>query len=423
METSTIALIIMVISIILFATEKIPLAVVALLSMLAMAFSGCITYQEAFSGFSNTATLMIIGMSIISSAFFTTGLSKKIGNYFLGLKNLTENRFVIILIIMGLVLSGPLNGLIVMAIFMPIIDSIATETEGKITRKNTYLPLGIAAVFGGNLTCIGSTSMLNASAIIGDSYYGREMSFFEPLILGLPGCIILLAVAFIFGNKIQNRLFDFEDVYKNTNSLKEDMEGEQPVWKQWFVVIVLIGCIIAFILGFNYGAISLLGGCLVIAAGCIDIKKAMKGISWQTVLIVVGTLGFAKCVEVSGAGNVITEFMLDICGPLGESAFGMAAVMLVLSTVLSNFMSNNATVGICVPIALSLAQIFGVDAMPFVLSCAIGANLSVATPICTALITLTTVAGYRFKDYVKYGGLFNILALIATAAVLGIVYF
>lgn len=426
MSISTIAIIIAVITVILFASEKLPLSVVAILSMLAMAFTGCITFTEAFSGFSNTATLMIIGTGIIGEAFFTTGLSEKMGNAFLSMKNVNEKNFIILAVLMSFVLSTFLNALIVMALFMPIIDVIAAQSKGEFTRKNTYLPIGIAAVFGGNLSVVGSTSMLNASGMLEESYYGKAMSFFEPAKLGLPGVIICLAIFLIFGTKLQKKFFDFEDQTPNepAAAIVSGTESTSvPAWKRWFVLAVMFLCIVGFVVGLNYGAVALLGGCAVIAAGCINMKQAIRGISWEAVLVVAGTLGFAKGVEYSGAGQKITDAMLAAFGPLGESPVAMCIAMLLIATILSNFMSNNATVGICVPIALSLAQTFGVDPVPFVLCCAIGANLSVATPICTATITMTTAAGYRFKDYARFGGLFNVLAFIATALVAYFIYF
>ena len=65
----------------------------------------------------------------------------------------------------------------------------------------------------------------------------------------------------------------------------------------------------------------------------------------------------------------------------------------------------------------------GVDATPFVMACAIGTNVSVATPVCVGPITVTTVAGYRFKDYIRVGGIFNILATIVTGISLWAVYY
>lgn len=415
--SSTIALIIMVITIVLYATEKIPLAVTALLSMLAMAYTGCISYSEAFSGFSNTATLMIVGAGIISEAVFTTGLADRIGQFIMSMDRLTEKRFVLAAVVISALLSAVINAMIVMALFMPIISAISDKTEGRITRKNTYLPIAIAAVFGGNLAVIGSSSMLNASAMLGQSYYGRPLDFFQPLPLALPGVAVCFIMFGLTGCRLQKKIFDFP-VTREAVLPENKKPEESPVWKQVFVVVDLAVCIIAFIMGGNFGAVALTGGCLAIVSGCIKMDEAIRGVNWNTVLILVGTLGFAKGVESSGAGQVIADVMLDVCGPLGRSPYAMCVVMLVLGTVISNFMSNNATVGILVPVALSLCTVMEIDPANYVLACAIGANLSVMTPICTATITMTAAAGYRFKDYVRFGGLFNVLALIATALVM-----
>ena len=61
MASSTIAIIILVITIILFATGKIPLAITAVCSALAMGIFGVIPFSKAFAGFSNDVTMMVIG--------------------------------------------------------------------------------------------------------------------------------------------------------------------------------------------------------------------------------------------------------------------------------------------------------------------------------------------------------------------------
>ena len=101
----------------------------------------------------------------------------------------------------------------------------------------------------------------------------------------------------------------------------------------------------------------------------------------------------------------------------------MCCLILVIATVLSNFMSNNAAVVICAPIGIFIAQTFGVSPLPFVMAAGIGANLSVATPIATSTITMTLVAGYRFKDYLKIGGVYNLLCIVVTMLSLRVLYF
>ena len=189
-------------------------------------------------------------------------------------------------------------------------------------------------------------------------------------------------------------------------------------WKKWFVLCVLLGCMIFFICGFHLGAFALLGAFICIAFGCISMKQAINSVDWNTVFVVVGTLGFAKGVADSGAGQKIADVLLYVSGPLGQSDFAMCVMILFIATLISNFMSNNGAVGITMPIAMALSQTLDSNAVAFCLACAVGANLSVMTPICTSTITVTARVGYRFKDYVRFGGLYNILAFLLTAVVL-----
>ena len=101
----------------------------------------------------------------------------------------------------------------------------------------------------------------------------------------------------------------------------------------------------------------------------------------------------------------------------------MCCIILVLATILSNFMSNNAAVVIFAPIGIFIAESFGVSPLPFVVAAAIGANLSVSTPICTSTMTMTLVAGYRFKDYVKIGSIYNVASVVMTILSLRVIYF
>lgn len=426
MEHSTIALIILLITTILYALEKPPIAVTSILAAIAMAFTGCIGMEDALKGFANTATLMIIGLCIVGESFFTTGLTNKVGEFFMKKTNMSEKTFIILFFIIGALTSALLNGLIVIAIFMPLIDSLAASTDGRISRKNCYLPLGISALFGGNLSAIGSTSMINASAQLGNSYFGRPLMLFEPFLIGLPGVLISLILLAVTGTELQKLFFDFKEsvsVGYNSDTANTAAKTTNMTPRMWIVLLTLVGCIIAFIFGMDYGLISMLAACLLICFHCIDLDRAMSCVSWSTVLVVVGTLGISGGIGASGAGQLIADTFLKVCGPISNSPFAICVVFLFLATILSNFMSNNATVGILLPVALATAQVLQADPVAYTLAIGVGANISCMTPICTSTITMTAICGYRFKDYIRYGGIFNILAFIGTAAMLKIVYF
>lgn len=424
MEQSTIAIIIILLTIILFITEKLPLAVTSLLSAFAMAVTGCIDFEDAFAGFANTATLSVIGLCIIGESFFTTGLADKVGGLFLSMKNMSEARFALYVAIATCAISAPLNGLIVIAMFMPIIDSVAAKSGGRIQRKNLYLTAGIGSVFGGNLSNIGSSSMINASGMLADSYYGKPLGFLEPFPVGLAGVLVLVLLTAVLGTRLQHKFFDFQE-----NGVRQIEESKQQLaameeaksmapWKKWFVLGVLCVCMVFFIMGFHLGAFAIFGALVCIIFRCISMEQAIRSVEWNTVLIVVGTLGFAQGVADSGAGQKIADVIMANTGSIGESPYALCVVILFLATFLSNFMSNNGAVGITMPIAMAISQAMGSNPVAFCLACAVGANLSVMTPICTSTITVTSIVGYRFKDYARYGGIFNILAFLTTAGVL-----
>ena len=140
-------------------------------------------------------------------------------------------------------------------------------------------------------------------------------------------------------------------------------------------------------------------------------------------IIVAGAIGISQGMEESGAGVAISEFILDLAGPIGQSPFGLCILLFVLGSLLSNIMSDNATVAILIPIAIALSKTLGCDPIPLVLSASSGIKVAVATPISVTPMTMIQVPGYRFKDYLRIGGLINIVALLVTCISIKLVYF
>ena len=174
---------------------------------------------------------------------------------------------------------------------------------------------------------------------------------------------------------------------------------------------------------FNIAMVSIIGAMILILAGVVDEKSAYRGVSWSTIIIVGASIGFAKGVELSGAAQIIADKAIDLFGGASDSAYIMCVIVMTLSSLLSNFMSNTAAVVITAPIGLTIAASIGADPVPFAICTAVGANLAMATPICTACITATLIAGYRPKDLLKIGGIVNLAGLIVTGICMKFIYF
>ncbi len=190
-----IVFVIILCTVVLFATEKLSVDLVALTVMATLLILGIISPTEAISGFSNQATVTVAAMFIISTALFKTGAVNYLGkvtsdvfkkNYWMGLVGM--------MIAVG-IFSGFINNTPVVAIFIPIMLGVAKDI-GASTSK-LLMPLSFASMFGGVCTLLGSSTNILVSSIAKD--LGQpEFSMFEFAPLGLImfviGTIYMLAI-------------------------------------------------------------------------------------------------------------------------------------------------------------------------------------------------------------------------------------
>ena len=423
METSTIAIIILVATLILYAIPKMPLSVTTILAILAMVLFGVVDFASATSGFANNVVFLNAGMMIIGQAMVTTGLAQRVGNLVTRVNIGKNERLCIMLVlVVSTVLSVFINGAITVSIMMPIIDAIVLKSGGAISRKQTYMPLGIGSVIGNNVLTISATSMLTAVAMLEEMGYGT-MSIFAPLGVNLPAIIVVFIFYALVGQKLQERWYQFDEVPVAVSNEDTTDTKQYPVWKQIVVVLdflAVVGCMIA---GVPYGPVCLAGAVVVILTGCISEKNAMQSVSWSTIIVIAGSLGISSGMSESGAGAIIANFFIDIAGPLGESGIGMCVILFFIGSIISDVMSDNASVAILLPIGAAISEALGINPTPIFLAICSGVKVGLATPICVTPMTMVAVPGYRFVDYLRMGGLVNLICMVVTCAMIWFVYF
>lgn len=100
----------------------------------------------------------------------------------------------------------------------------------------------------------------------------------------------------------------------------------------------------------------------------------------------------------------------------------LVTVFLVSGFILSQFMSNGSLVSMLAAIGVPMAIEIGCDPTPVAMACVFGCSLAMATPVATTTITMVQIAGYRFKDYFRIGGLVGLIAM-ATAWITIVFYY
>ena len=410
MEPQYIALIIIGLLMVLFISEILPIATTSILACLAMAVFGVIPLPRAFSGFGNDIVFLMAGMMTVGNALFETGAARAMGNSIIKLVGTNEKVFLAALILVSLPISAFLSNTATAAIMLPIAASAVSASGGKFTKKNTYMIVGMAAVTGGGLTLVSSPPQLIAQGILEEG--GHEvMGFFDIGIFGLPLFILLGVFATTFGYKLQKKVFNFPDVV-DTAPVVNAQEPPVNKVKMWISVLVLAFCVTGFVTNLlSPGIVAMIGAVVCVASGCITQKKAFEKMDWTTIIIFGCSFGFAAGLEYSGAGEMIAQGTIRLLGD-GITPWMLSGVLALVAVLLTNFMSSTATAALLIPIAVFSAVEMGYDVRSMVMAVAIAASIGYATPMSTPPMTMTLPAGYRFLDYIKVGGLFNLVAFV-----------
>jgi di/tricarboxylate transporter len=169
-------------AVILFATERLPVDLTALIIMGAMLLSGIITTQDAIGGFSNPATVTVGAMFVLSAGLFKTGAVNLLAGV---LGRVGRKSFWLVLVVMMLMvgtLSAFINNTAAVAIFLPVILEIARNCGFSAARL--LMPLSFASMFGGVCTLVGTSTNILVSSIA-ERHGLAPIAMFEPTALGL----------------------------------------------------------------------------------------------------------------------------------------------------------------------------------------------------------------------------------------------
>lgn len=156
---------------------------------------------------------------------------------------------------------------------------------------------------------------------------------------------------------------------------------------------------------------TLIAALAMVFTGCVRVAQMYTSIHWETIVLIAAMLPMATALEKSGGVQFIATYLTTIVGGYGPLAL-MAGIYLITTTI-SQFISNTATAVLIAPIAVQAAQRMDWPLAPFLMIVAIAASTSFATPIASPVNTLVMApGGYRFLDYVKVGLPLQLLVLV-----------
>ncbi len=166
-------------------------------------------------------------------------------------------------------------------------------------------------------------------------------------------------------------------------------------------------------------ALAIIAAVLVVAAGCLSSDEAYQSVHWSLLMLIFAMLAIGTALQTTGAALLIANQLAHWVAPLGPIA--MLSLIYLLTSMMTETMSNNAAVILLTPIAAGLAFTLGYDPRPFVVAVMFAGSASFATPIGYQTNTLVYQSGgYRFMDFVRIGLPMNILLWVTATIVIPI---
>jgi di/tricarboxylate transporter len=158
----TLAIILM--ALVLFATERLRVDVIALLVLLAVALTGLISPEQVFTGFANPAVITVWAVYIVSGGLFKTGVADRIGRFILRMAGANETRLIAVIMLTCGVLSAFMNNVGATAMLLPAVIGISRRT--KVPASKLLIPLSFSSLMGGGMTLIGTPANILATNIL-----------------------------------------------------------------------------------------------------------------------------------------------------------------------------------------------------------------------------------------------------------------
>ncbi|MEZ5064264.1 MAG: SLC13 family permease [bacterium] len=163
--------------------------------------------------------------------------------------------------------------------------------------------------------------------------------------------------------------------------------------------------------------LSLAGAGAVILTGCLSVPRAIRALDTSVLLLLAAMIPAGLAMERTGLAAAIAEHVVGFAGPHGP--FVLVSALYLLTSLLTEVLSNNAAAVLLTPIVLQVAASLGLDPKPLLVAVAFGASASFATPIGYQTNTMVMgPGGYRFQDYLRVGLPMNALMWIVATVLI-----
>ncbi len=151
----------------------------------------------------------------------------------------------------------------------------------------------------------------------------------------------------------------------------------------------------------------------MVLTGCLKPGELYQAVRWDVVFLLAGLIPLGIAMSNSGTTQLLAKTLVDLGGEL--SGYWILLFFFVITALITEILSNNASVILLLPVAFQVAQELGYNPLAFMCVVTFAASNSFMTPIGYQTNTMVYGAGgYKFLDFTRVGAPLSLLLAIIT---------
>ena len=411
-------------------TEAIPIPVTSLLPIVLFPMTGALPIQRTTEAFGHPLIFLYVGGFIIAVAIERWNLHRRIAMniiYWVG----TNTRMIVLgfmlaTALLSMWISNTATAVMMLPIGMAVVTHLAGDSAQKAQiGKILMLAIAYAASIGGVATLIGTPTNLVLAGVI-EELYGKEISFTEWFVFGLPISIVLLTICWIYLTRVAGKL-GVSSIPGGRAEIRRQLHAlgkltyEERIVGIVFAATALCWILRSFVLnqwlpGLNDTIIAIAGASILFflpsrqkSQMLLDWEAAVR-IPWGIILLFGGGLALAAGFQTTGLAEWIGSQLT-----LLEGVHLVILILVLIAAVnfLTEITSNVATASMILPILASLALAINVHPYGLMVAATVAASCAFMLPVATPPNAVVFGSGYlRIPDMVRTGIWMNLISIV-----------
>ncbi len=405
---------IFLVTIVLYISNKFPLPLVAMTSMVVLTLTGCLDPKTALSSFSNSSAIIMGAMFIVAGGLNRTQMVRKVTNlvYKVSGGSFTKGMLGYCIATLLIAQVAP-SAILIFSICYPLVMDFCRKMEVSPSKGLFSICLVAIATVTALPIGSGATTYIINNTLFETYGLNFQSKMFDAFILRIPVLIIaVICGAFICPKFCPDRGNLISEADRKKLDEQKPLDPIHEFLGYGIFVGVVIGILLSSYINVPAWLVCVIGAVLTVLTGVLSEKDAMQCLNMPPIFLYVASLAMGNALVNTGAGDLISGFVSKILGENPNHLF-VYAVFWCAGFIVTQFMSNFALYQALVPVALLTCAAYNWNPIGIVNMLFTACFVSYLTPFSTVAVPLLMdVGGYTQKDLLKAGWIPAVLTTV-----------